>query len=130
MVVQQHLDFDVTRALDEPFDVQRSVTEGRDGLASCLRDRIRQLGLVAHGLHADAAAAFRRLDEHREPDPPGCVGDRRVALVGRRLARNDGNAGLGRDLDGRQSSIRAVAITSGGGPTKVTPAAAHAAAKS
>ena len=42
----------------------------------------------------------RRLDEHGEPDPPGCVGDGRVTLVGWRLAGNDGNPGQGRDLTG------------------------------
>ena len=85
--------------------------------------------VVAHGLHADAAAAFRWLEQHGEADAARCVGNRLVGLIGRRLARDDGHAGL--DRDAARGDLRPMpSIASGGGPMNVSPAVLQAAAKS
>ena len=57
MRVGDHLDFDVTRLLDEAFDIQRAVAERRQGFAPRGADRFAAAAFVRHDPHAFAAAA-------------------------------------------------------------------------
>ena len=63
--IREHLNLDVTRAVDEPLDVQRSLAERRLRLTArglhCLVDRAR----IDDATHALAAAAGRRLHDRR-----------------------------------------------------------------
>ena len=93
--VGEHLDLDVPRTLDEALDVERAVAERRLGLAARALDGVEHLACVAHDLHADAAAARRRLDERWKPDRgPAAADERGIGLIGRRLTRHDRHAGL------------------------------------
>jgi hypothetical protein len=66
VVIREHLEFDVTRAIDEPLDVKGSITEGRQRFPPRLRDRLAESGFIASGLHPDAAAALRWFEKERK----------------------------------------------------------------
>ncbi len=93
VAVAQHLKFDVPRALDEFFEVDVGNAEGLLRFVARRLERRQQFVAVAHHAHAAAAAAGRRLDDHRIADALGfgqCgigVGQQTVA------ARHDGQAG-------------------------------------
>ena len=90
VVVPEELDLDVARALDEALAEDAVVAEGRGGLAAGGRERLDEVGRVAHHAHAAAAAPRGRLHDEREADLL------RLAL------RDDGHAGLARDRLRRQ----------------------------
>ena len=64
--VEQDLDLDVARTLEEALEDQSLVAEGRLRLASRRRQLGREIGRIADGPHPLAAAAGRRLDEDRD----------------------------------------------------------------
>ena len=94
MIVREHLEFDMPRPIDEPLHVQRAIAERGRRLASRLLDARRKRPFLANGLHPDAAATGRRLEENGEADVEGGRGDGLVRLVCRRLARYDRHAGF------------------------------------
>ena len=89
--VEQDLDLDVPRALDEALEDQPIVTERGVRLAPSGGDLARQSREVADGPHPLAATARGGLDQERYADPLGGGRERRVGLV--RLVV----AGRGRD---------------------------------
>ena len=123
VIVGEHLDLDVPRPLDEALDVQRAVAErGRSPRAAPARCRAASPRSSRMRLHADAAAAGRRLEEHREADlarrgarwprwtgPPAS----RPARPARRPAARCARAAI---FEPRRS------MTSAGGPMNVMPA--------
>ncbi len=66
--VGEHLDLDVPRTLDEPFDQQRAVAECTERLAFGGCDRGGKIFGREDEAHAFATSACRRLDQGREPD--------------------------------------------------------------
>ncbi len=66
--IAEHLHFDVPRLVDESLDIQRSITERRDGLSSRCRNQFARGIPVADGAHALTATTRRRLDEHGKPE--------------------------------------------------------------
>ena len=95
-VVPEHLHLHVARPVDVFFEQQGSVPEGllrlaRPGLKS--PGEVRWLLDPAHAL---AAAAGRRLHQHRVTEPlrSGRRFTRQAGVVGRPKAGNDGHAGL------------------------------------
>ncbi len=66
--VDDDLDLDVPVVLQPLLEVQRVVAEGGTRLRPADRDGLLQLPRGAHHAHAPAAAARRRLDEHRVAD--------------------------------------------------------------
>ena len=74
-----------------------SVAERRARLASCRRERRAQVGGVVHAVHALAAAARRRLDQHGEPDV-ACRVDQ--VVVRQTRAVHSGDDRDARGLDG------------------------------
>ena len=69
--VAQDLDFDVSGAADEAFEVEAAVTEGGLGLGRGLRQQRREFVGVACDPDAAPAASRRRLDHHGKSDPGG-----------------------------------------------------------
>ena len=76
--VREHLHFDMTRVGDQPFDVQRSVAKSRLRFAPRGLHRVDNLSALADHAHPAAAAAGRRLDQHRQTH---CVHGGRQTLV-------------------------------------------------
>ena len=75
VLVGKDLDFDVARILEIFLDVHRRVAErglrfGPGGI-----DRVEKCGFRVHHAHAAAAAAARRLDDHRVTDLAGDLDD-------------------------------------------------------
>src|SRR5262245_2799206 len=97
VMVGEDLELDVPRLVDETFYVERAVTESGRRFPPRLRDGGREWLLVADGLHPDAAATFRWLQQHRKADPPRCGSNGRIGLIGRRFAWDDRDAGRVRD---------------------------------
>ena len=93
VMVGEDLHLDVARTVDEPFDVERAVAEGRGRFAPRRLDRLLNLACVVDVAHALAAAAGRRLDEHRKADTPDRLANALIGLIVRRLARHDRHAG-------------------------------------
>ncbi len=58
VLIAEDLELDMSRLLDQPFNVERAVAEGRHGFASCLRDCLDEIPIAARRLHPDAAATF------------------------------------------------------------------------
>ncbi len=69
--VGQHLDLDMPRGGDQPFDEQRVITEGSAGLPAGAGDGLEQVLCPVHHPHALATAASGRLEQHGVPDLPG-----------------------------------------------------------
>jgi len=94
VVVGQHLDLDVARALDELLEVDGVVAEARGGLGARRAVGLGQLLGAAHQAHSLAAAARRRLEHHRVADLLG--GAARRVHVGQRIMApgHHGYAGL------------------------------------
>ena len=68
LAVEQELDLDVARPLEESLEDDSIVAECGLRLATRTRQRLVELGEVADDPHALAAAPGRRLDEQRSPD--------------------------------------------------------------
>jgi hypothetical protein len=79
--IEQDLDLDVTRALEEPLEDEAVIAERRVGLPSGGRELGRQIRAIPHGPHALAPATGRRLDEDRVADPLRGPLQGRVTLV-------------------------------------------------
>ena len=96
VLVAQDLDFDVPRPLDVFFDVDARVAEGGLGFGRCLLPGARQREVVGRHPHPLAAAAGRRLEQHRKADLAGDLhrllfaADDAVAARHRRHARFPG----------------------------------------
>ena len=123
--VGEHLHLDVPRALDVALDEHAAVAEAGARLGGGALERLAALLGVAGDPHALAAAAGARLEQHRVADPLG----RRDAPRRRRRRRRRSRAAIGtpavvgeRACDSILSPIARIAA--GGGPMKVTPAAA------
>jgi hypothetical protein len=101
VVIAEDLDLDVARPLEVLLDVDVVVAEG--AAASALRRLERGAGLRRRGRsHAAAAAAGRRLDDHREADPGRDAAQlSTVLMVGAVAAGEDRHAGLGSSPPGR-----------------------------
>ena len=122
MGVGEDLDLDVPRAVDEPLDQQGVVAEGgrASRRAACQGDR--QLVGRADQPHALAAAAGRRLDQHREADPaPAPPMSSSSVIPGRPAPGTTGTpAAATVALALILSPIASMAA--GGGPMKTSPA--------
>jgi hypothetical protein len=90
--VEQHLDLDVARPLEEALEDQAAIAECCGRLATAGRDCIAQPSCVPHDPHALPATAGRRLDEDRQPDPLRGRGKCLVRLVDVVVAGEDRNA--------------------------------------
>ncbi len=120
LAVRQHLQLDVARPVQVLLDVDGVVAERGAGLRTGDAPGFRQLvGGVGH-LHAAAAAAGRRLDQHGVADAAGDggglgqVGDGAVAAGHQRHAQR-GHRGLGGDLVAHHADVAAE------GPMKASP---------
>ena len=71
VAVDRDLDLDVAVLVEPLLEVQRVVAEGGLGLRAADRERLLELARRADHAHALAAAAGRRLDEHRVADALG-----------------------------------------------------------
>jgi hypothetical protein len=100
VAVGDDLKLDVTRVLDQPLDVERSVAEGGRRLTTRLCDRRQQRRLVAHRFHADPAAALGGFEQHRQADPPRRLRNRAVRLIDGCVPRHDRRARRLRQLPG------------------------------
>src|SRR5256885_1223850 len=69
VVVAQHLDLDVARRRDHLLDVERAVAERRLRLRRRTVVEIGEIGTVAHGPHALAAASGRGLEQDGVAEP-------------------------------------------------------------
>src|SRR6185503_11440649 len=78
--IEEDLDLDVTRALDEPLQDQPLVAERALRLAAGSRELLAERGWGADRPHALAAAAGGRLDEDRKADPASSPDERGVVL--------------------------------------------------
>ena len=129
--VAQHLHLDVPRRADVALEVHRRVAERRlRGLRRRRQRRLERL-VVLHDLHADAAAARRRLDDQRVAEL-GRGRARRVGVRDARAARRRGDAVRLREVARRElraqqpHRLRAAARRRRGPPPR-TPRAARAA---
>src|SRR5205085_7612951 len=77
VAVAEHLDLDVARPDDRLLEIDGVVAEPAERLALRAFERARKLGFARDEAHALAAAAGRRLDEHREADGLGARQRRR-----------------------------------------------------
>ncbi len=68
VLVGEHLELDVARALDELLAEDVRVLEARLRLAACAREGLGHLGLGAHDAHPAPAAAAARLEDDRVAD--------------------------------------------------------------
>jgi hypothetical protein len=91
VAIEDHLDLDVTPALDEALEDETVVAEGRHRLAPRGREGVREAGGVPDRAHPLATAAGRRLDDEREADARRGTGQRTVGLVGPVIAGQDRN---------------------------------------
>ena len=71
MLVAEHLDLDVARALDELLDEDAVVAEARQALAADAVELLAHVLLGPSEPHALAAAAGRGLHHHRIADAAG-----------------------------------------------------------
>ena len=92
--VEQDLDLDVPRALDEAFEDQAVVVECREGLPAGAREGVVESRRLADRPHALAATARGRLDEQRVADPLRGTAERGVGLVGAVVAGDRRDAEL------------------------------------
>src|SRR5574343_1494530 len=75
VLVGQHLDLDVARLFQEFFHVHGGVAKGSTGFGTGHVDRVDQRRFGVHHAHAATAAAAGSLDDHREADLAGNLGD-------------------------------------------------------
>ncbi len=96
VVVAEHLDLDVARRRDDLLDVERAVAERRLRLARRALVGVTEIAGFRHEAHAFAAAARRRLEQHREAELLGRRArvDRPGDALGARHERNAGGAHL------------------------------------
>src|SRR5205807_8151120 len=94
VAVAEQLDLDVARPVDVALQVDAAVLEGALGLAAGGLEARLERRLVAGHAHAAAAAAGRRLDEHREADGPRERERLSLILDEALAAGHDGDAGL------------------------------------
>ncbi len=89
LAVEDRVDVDLDRVVDEPVDQDRVLGADRGGAG----DVALEGAVVVHDLHAAAAQHVRRADQHGVADVGG---DRRCLVVGRRHAvQGRREAGLG-----------------------------------
>ena len=98
--IGEDLDLDVPRLFDQPLDVERAVAERRLGFAPRRRERVRRSAAAADRLHADAAAARRRLDQPGKPTRSAARPQRLVGLIAGRLPGHDWHPGRGHQRAG------------------------------
>jgi hypothetical protein len=98
--VAEHLDLDVAGMAQILLDIDRRVAEGRACFRARGRQRQREFFLVVGHLHASAAAAGGRLDDHRKADLLGDLGSVLVRGDFTLGSRNHGNAKRFRGLLG------------------------------
>ena len=93
-LVGKNLKFDVSRRGDELLDQHARVAER--GLPFALRalERVIEVGVPIDAMHALAAAAGHRLDQHRVADLVGFLLEKTGVLARTMIARQDRNAGL------------------------------------
>ena len=94
--VEEHLDLDVTRALEIALEDEPVVAEGPMRLASGGRQRLGQRARLADDAHALAAASGAGLDQQGIADALRLGGQRRVVLRRAVVARDRRNAVGGR----------------------------------
>ena len=121
MVVAQDLHLDVLGAHDELLEEDRVVAERLLRLGARALERLGQLAGRAHDAHAAAAAAGRRLDDHRVADLVG-EGARRLGVLhaARACPGTIGTPAASAILRAATLSPSA-SSTSGVGPTKTMP---------
>ena len=113
MAVAEHLDLDVPRPAQVLFHEHPVITERARCFAPCGREGLREpLGPLDHP-HALAAAAGRRLDQHRPADRRGRLGEARGVLILAMVARHQRHARPLHDRLG--SALRAHGPDRGGG---------------
>ena len=110
LAVAEHLDLDVARLLQVFLDVDGVVAEGRLGFGARGGERGGELVLVLRDLHAAAAAAGGRLDQHRIADLAGERERLGVGVDAALGARHDRNAeplggALGLDLVAHEADV-------------------------
>ena len=100
VAVAEDLELDVARVLHVAFQQHRSVAEG--GLRHALRggQRLGELGVRAHDLHALAAATGRGLDDQRIADGMRLFGEVGVVLLVAVVAGHQRHGVLGHQLLG------------------------------
>ena len=76
--ISQHLDLDMPRSGQVPFDEQGVVTESSQGLPAGASDGLGQVPRAVHHPQALAPATSGGLDQHRVADRGGCLGQRVV----------------------------------------------------
>src|SRR5439155_15314963 len=81
MRVEEELDLDVARPLEELLEDEPIVAECRRRLAPCCRKRVGKAVDVADDVHPLAAAATARLDDEREAKALGGRSEGSVRLV-------------------------------------------------
>ena len=99
MLVEEDLDLDVARALEEPLEDEPIVPEGGGCLTAGAAQGISEVCRLANHPHSLAAPARRRLDQQREADLARLTTKPCVRLVGAVVARDDRDA----ELDGESS---------------------------
>ena len=129
MLVAEDLHLDVPGRVQVALQEHGAVAERGRRLPLGAGHRAGQVSLVADHPHAPAAAAERRLDQHREADASRGCGGRRV-----RAGSPSDRPGSTGTPAAAISSLAAIlepmaSIASGGGPTKVSPACAQSRAK-
>ena len=116
VMVGQYLDLDVAGVLDVTLDVDPPVTERCFGFGRCRAEPLRQIGGFVDAHHAAAAAAGRRLEQHRVPDLVG-DGERLVSAAHRVGACAGRHAGRTRHPS-RLDLVAAATDRVGRGPDK------------
>ena len=128
--VAEDLHLDVLGAADVALEEHRVVAEGGAGLALRLFERAVELVGLLDDAHAAAAAAERRLDDHREADlARRSARLLRGSVTGSSVPGTTRDAGLLREARGRRSCRRAGRAARRSGPTKVMPARSQARGK-
>ena len=105
--VEQDLDLDVARPLDESLQHESVIAERGDRLPARRGERIAECLPGPHDPHPLAAATGRRLDEERQSDRVRGRDERRVGLVGIVVAGHD------RDAETRGETARGRLVADG-----------------
>jgi hypothetical protein len=80
MVVAEHVNLDMSRALEIALEDERRVAEGGRGFASRRRDGGREIARALDEADTFAPSAGARLDEQRVADLVGFARERHVVL--------------------------------------------------
>ncbi len=110
VAVAEDLDLDVAGLGEVLLEVERVVAESGRRFTAGGSDRARQFARSAHDLHAAAAAAGRRLDQHRVADVAGDAGGGLLVADGAVGARHHrdaeaGDGALGLDLVAHHADV-------------------------